>query len=335
MAQLSPDYGQDRTLATDAAIEHYCTLFDKNYLPMGLSLHASLESHAAPFHLCVVCMDEEVKEQLNRLSRKNLTAISLKDVEGPDLLSIKSTRTWQEYCWTVKPFSIGYVIKKIGNIKRVTYLDSDLFFLGNPSPIFRDFDGSGKSIMVTDHAFAPEYDVSSVSGRFCAQFMTFCPNEAGLRVLDWWRTKCIECCSAIPIDGKFGDQVYIDQWPTLFGNDLNIVPQVEKTLAPWNVSHLADRLNDRLDPIFYHFHGFRIVEPDRVRTHTGYYYISKKGMVYYDQYLAAIRSNLKDMHDIGIPTPYMPLKRDPLAPLRRVYGWLIGRRSDSFARIGL
>ncbi len=50
-------------------IEHFCTLFDHKFLLIGMSLHQSLMTHAQPFHLWIVCMDELVEEQLKILGR--------------------------------------------------------------------------------------------------------------------------------------------------------------------------------------------------------------------------------------------------------------------------
>jgi hypothetical protein len=48
-------------------------------------------------------------------------------------------------------------------VGRVTYLDADLWFRKNPTPIFQEFDKSGKDVSITDHAYSPEYDLSEKS----------------------------------------------------------------------------------------------------------------------------------------------------------------------------
>ncbi len=79
----------------------------------------------------------------------------------------------------------------------------------------------------------------------------------------WWQERCLEWCFARYEDGKFGDQVYLDQWPTLFGDRVHVVRQVEKTLAPWNVRHFAKKTRSRLEPVFYHFHALRLLAARR------------------------------------------------------------------------
>ena len=58
-------------------IEHFCTLFDSNFLPMGMTLHESLMTHSQPFHLWIICMDELVKEQLEMLNLNHVSLIPI------------------------------------------------------------------------------------------------------------------------------------------------------------------------------------------------------------------------------------------------------------------
>ena len=105
--------------------------------------------------------------------------------------------------------------------------------------LLKELDESGKHVLITEHAYAPEYDRAHDSGRFCVQFLTFDRSDSAREVMRWWQDRCVEWCFARYENGKFGDQVYLDQWPTLFGDRVHIVRQVEKTLAPWNVLYFS------------------------------------------------------------------------------------------------
>ena len=122
---------------------------------------------------------------------------------------------------------------------RATYIDADVFFLDDPRILLEELDESGKHVLITEHAYSPEYDRSHDSGRFCVQFLTFDRSPAAGEVIAWWQERCLEWCFARYENGKFGDQFYLDQWPALFGDRVHIVRQVEKTLAPWNVREFS------------------------------------------------------------------------------------------------
>lgn len=223
-------------------------------MPQGLALYSSLVKHARPFKLWVVCVDELAKEYLDQRALEGVKTIALKDVETPDLLKVKPNRTRAEYCWTLTPFAPKVVFDRDPSVPRVTYLDADLFFLKSPKPIFKEFDEFNKSVLITDHAYDPEYDHSASSGQYCVQFMTFRRSEAGERVRQWWQNKCIEWCYARTEDGKFGDQKYLDSWPDLFEKEVHILTKLDAILAPWNAKRFPYS-----SAIAWHFHGFRII----------------------------------------------------------------------------
>lgn len=285
--------------------EHFVTLFDSNFLPMGMALHDSLMTHGQPFHLWILCMDELVEEQLKRISLPNVTLLPLREVETPELLAVKAGRTRGEYCWTMTPFTFQAVFNRDSSVKRVTYLDSDVFFFDNPHILLRELETSGKHVLITEHAYDPEYiRYLTLSGRFCVQFLTFRRTQEAEKVMHWWQDRCLEWCFARFEEGKFGDQKYLDAWPELFANEVHIVQQTEKTLAPWNVKFFSKLLHGRLDPVFYHFHELRIVSPKRVRLFV-MYEISKEGLLLYDVYLAALRNAFMTLYKFGIAIPYI------------------------------
>jgi len=166
-------------------MEHYVTLFDSLFLPQGLALHRSMLRHAAPFTLWVLCMDEQAHEVLRRLDLPHVRPIKLADVETPELRRVKPTRTRGEYCWTITPFTPAFVFEREPSVQRVTYLDADMWFRQDPQPIFEQFEHSAKAVLITEHAYPPEFDQSKASGRFCVQFVTF-ERDRGEPVRRWW-----------------------------------------------------------------------------------------------------------------------------------------------------
>lgn len=238
-------------------MEHYVTIFDSGFMPQGLALYSSLVKHAGPFKLWVICVDDLGKEHLDQRALEGIKTISLKDVETPDLLRVKTDRSRAEYCWTLTPFAPKFVFSHDPSVSRVTYLDADLYLLKTPKPIFKEFEESKKSVLITDHAYDPEYDYSASSGQYCVQFMTFRRDESGERVRQWWQDRCIEWCYARAENGKFGDQKYLDSWPELFENEVHVLSKLDAILAPWNAKRFPYS-----SAIAWHFHGFRVITKD-------------------------------------------------------------------------
>jgi hypothetical protein len=232
-------------------MEHYVTLFDSLFLPQGLALHLSMERHVKDYALWILCVDDEVHGVLTNLGLPNVRLLQLSTLETEELHRVKPTRTKGEYCWTLTPFAPRFVFEADTSVARVTYLDADLWFRKHPAPIFREFDASGKHILITDHAYAPEYDQSAISGQYCVQFMTF-TRESGELVRKWWEERCIEWCYARYEKGLFGDQMYLNDWPERFGQIVHVLENKEWTLAPWNATRFPYSTG-----IIFHFQGLR------------------------------------------------------------------------------
>jgi hypothetical protein len=240
-------------------MEHYVTLFDVDFAPQGLALHRSLQRHAGPHVLWVICVDEDVERLLGELGLPDVRTIALRDVEDDALRSVKPGRTRGEYCWTLTPFSFDAVFERDDSAQRVTYVDADVWLMSDPSPVFRGFEASGAAVQITEHAYAPEHDQAATSGRFCVQFLTM--NRTGsTTVRKWWQDRCLEWCFARVEDGKFGDQKYLDDWPHQFGSLVHVTPDRSWFQAPWNATRFPYS-----EGIAYHFHGLRLIADDQVR----------------------------------------------------------------------
>jgi hypothetical protein len=239
-------------------MEHYVTLFDSLFLPQGLSLHMSMKRHVKDFTLWILCVDDEVHEVLTKLKLPHARLLQLSKLETEELLRVKSTRSKGEYCWTLTPFALRFVFEADTAVERVTYLDADLWFRKSPKVIFDELSESGKQVLITDHAYAPEYDQSATSGQYCVQFMTF-TRQGGEVVRKWWEERCIEWCYARFEDGKFGDQKYLDDWPVRFASIVHVLRDEGSALAPWNATRYPYS-----GAVFYHLHGLRVVSVKEV-----------------------------------------------------------------------
>lgn len=242
-------------------MNHFCTLFDSNYLPRGLVLYQSLLDTKEDFFLYVVCFDDLAFDILNKLNLERLKPIKLGEFENDALLKVKQERTAGEYCWTCTPHVIRYVLDTY-NLEQVTYLDADLCFYNKPSILLNELKHANGSILITEHRYTPKYDQSNTSGKYCVQFMTFNADEYGLTALEWWQERCLEWCFNRHEDGKFGDQKYLDDW-TLRFKGVHVLEHLGGGVAPWNVqqykvSVAGEKLYVNNFPlVFYHYHGYK------------------------------------------------------------------------------
>ena len=299
------------------AREHFVTLFDNNFLPMGLALHQSLAAQGRPFRLWILCMDDLVERHLRKLDLAHVSLIPLREAEDARLLAVKPGRSRGEYCWTLTPFTPQFVFERDASVRRVTYLDADLYFFAPYDAFFEEFERSGRDVLITDHSYAPKYRKRARrSGRFCVQFITFLRSEGAAKVMRWWQDRCLEWCFARVEDGKYGDQKYLDNWPVLFEREVHVLQQGNRTLAPWNVAYYQQAAGGDARPVFYHFHGLRIVSPSRLLLYSGYD-LGADGMVFYEAYLRGLRASIALLEDHDVAVPLLPLSRDLLSLLLR------------------
>jgi len=238
--------------------EYYVTLFNKDYLPQGISLYKSLYKSENNFILYVLCIDEETWDFLQQENLKNTKLLNLKDFEDKTLLKIKKERTLVEYCWTLTPLAVEWVLKECKEAKRVTYLDADLYFFKSPKKIFSELEESNKDVLITKHAYSPENDYSHITGKYVVQFITFSRGKGEI-ILEDWKTKCIKWCHNKLEDGKYGDQKYLDDWQNDFPDNVHILKTESLAMGPWNMKRFPYS-----DCIFFHFHGLKIISSKKI-----------------------------------------------------------------------
>jgi len=203
-------------------------------------------------------MDEKTKEILDKLKLNHVKIITLKEIETEALLNAKKDRTVAEYCWTLTPQTPKIVFDREPTAQRVTYLDADMFFLKSPEPIFSEFESSGKSVLITEHAYDAEYDHSQTCGQYCVQFMSFNRDKSeSFRI--WWADNCTKWCYAYKEENKFGDQKYLEQWDDQFPDEVHVLKQVEVLIAPWNAKRFPYS-----GAIAWHFHGLKLLSNNKV-----------------------------------------------------------------------
>ena len=292
-------------------MEHFVTLFDSAFLPQALALHASMERHLPSYRLWMLCVDDVAHDLLSRLALPHCALLKLSALETPELLAVKPLRGRGEYCWTLTPFASRFVFEADPSVRRVTYLDADLWFRKDPAPIFEEFDASGAHVLITDHGYAPEYDQSAKSGQYCVQFMTFARDD-GEVVRRWWEERCVEWCYARFEDGKFGDQKYLDDWPDRFKGLVHVLRQQEFAQAPWNATRYPYS-----QAVFFHFHGLRIAPGRRLDLGSIYPLPGPTVRQLYEPYIADLKHGIATLQGLGFAARPQGSSPSPLMLLRR------------------
>jgi hypothetical protein len=245
---------------------YYCTYFDKNYLLKGLALIESLQkTERVRFTVYVICLDEFTTVVLNRLRIAEVDVVPLHKIEKNDfeLISARGNRSTVEYFWTLTPSIILWLLERNVHIDVLTYLDSDLYFFSSPETIYEAFGDA--SVLIHGHRFPNILEHLAANGDYNVGLLCFRNDVRSINVLKWWRDRCNEWCYDRIENGKFGDQLYLNQWPSLF-QGLVVLNHVGAGLAPWNLIQYDIQLqpNNEItidgDPlVFFHFHALAVV----------------------------------------------------------------------------
>ena len=287
-----------------------CTLYNSLYLDKGLVLYDSLCECAKDFKLYVLCMDDKCYDVLTDLKQEHHIPVRLSDFEEGDepLLEAKGNRSVGEYCWTCSSSFIRYVLIHF-NEPVCTYIDADIYFYNDPQVLVDEMIEAGKSVMVVPHRF-PENRMkeAKIVGRYCVEFNTFLNNENSLTVLEYWRSRCLECCSNLRDGIHWGDQKYLEELVEKF-ECVHVCTNPGAGVAPWNISLYRNGNGSEvvykptemiINVVFYHYQGVTYKTREVVSTAVK---ANKKDIDYklvdtlYYQYLECINHKKQFLND--------------------------------------
>jgi hypothetical protein len=246
-------------------MRHYCTYFDRRYAAHGLALYRSLQRHAAPFRLHILCLDDECARLLSRHCPAEIRLIPLREVEErfPELRGAKADRQPVEYYFTLSPALPLYCLTQDGAPDAVAYVDADLFLYGSPEPLWQEFEGA--SVQMFRHHFEGDDHDACRRGKYNVGVLFFRADANAEAALRWWLASCVRWCRDEAVEGKYADQMYLDEFERRFGG-VAVSARCGAHVGPWNLVY-SNRLVRRgtalafgAEPlIFFHFHGLRIV----------------------------------------------------------------------------
>lgn len=241
----------------------FCTILSKFRVYQGIALYRSLLHNAKEFRMYILCIDEDSYSICSKMNLQNAVLIREVDLGNEKLFHKRYERELNEFCWTVKPFLVEYIFEQCAPNDYVTYVDSDICFFNNPTPIYLDH--TGCDVLLSEHNYSINYrSVENVCGKYNSGFIIFKNEENARHIVKWWQDRCMEWCYDRTEADKFGDQKYLDFVPVIFKKVCSIIT-AGVNIGPWNEAQYNYRLEggvihvnkDRL--ICYHFSGFRIV----------------------------------------------------------------------------
>jgi len=241
----------------------FVTLFDRHYAARGVLLARSLGAHLPGATLYVVCLDSDTRRLLEAQALSGVRLIALSAIEAfdPRLQAIKSSRATIEYYYTLSPALPRFLLAREPGLERVTYLDADLYFFGDPSAALESV--SDASISAIEHRYSSLWDGTAQCGRFNVGLLSFKRSAEASACLERWQTQCIEQCpDHNDSSHAYGDQLYLNEWPARYPN-FAVIHHPGANLAPWNVrTHTLKPsalglLVDGKPLLFFHFHGLR------------------------------------------------------------------------------
>ena len=211
----------------------FCSIVSEEYLAKALTLYYSLEKKAVNFHIWFCVMDKKAYEVLQKMKLKNATLISVEDIEGKNIeaLGIKEGRSLKEYCWTLKPAVIEYVMDNF-HTERLIYCDADVCFSFDPNVIYKDWDTYSCFMCMPRNLEDTQY----MHGLYQSELLGFKNDHYGRDILSWWKNQCFNWCFDYfdAANERWGDQRYLIYVPRLFEN-IKLCENLEINAASWNI----------------------------------------------------------------------------------------------------
>ena len=281
-------------------MRYYATLCDYAYLPRALVLYESLVKHSSEaFRLNVLPLDSKTEDILTEMELPSLCVLGYCAFENDQRLrGLAESRTRQEYAWTCASQLCEWLLFcEDCSYLELTYLDADMMFFSDPKQVFDEI--GERSIGIIPHRFIPEKQYLAVNGQFNVSWVSFKNTPAGRDCLSTWARQVRERCSATE---GCGDQKYLDEWPSKYGDEVCVIQNPGAGLAPWNMNQYSITDGPCVDGrsvVFYHYHEFRMYENGESYT-SGYPLRTSDVRKIYDPYIDAYKRAKETIESLRI-----------------------------------
>lgn len=254
----------------------FFTLVDKNFVLRALTLYKSFKIFNKKNKFIIVTLDDKSFELVKKFKDKDLISLNVLDFDLKIVTKIRETRTYIEYCWTMKSIAFSYIFDNFKDLTWLFYLDSDSMVFSK----FKSFNDEKYDVLLTPHRPLNIFFKKIVKhvGRFNAGFLGIKNNTNGRNILKFWKNRCIESCLVLPEKKEYGDQKYLSEIPKKFLK-ININPNDGLNVAPWNLCDEKNIISYKNLPkhlIFYHMQGFKIYNLNIFNLYSDDFFVCKK-----------------------------------------------------------
>ncbi len=238
------------------------TVCDKNYLIRALTMYRSARQQMPDVKVWFMCMDEETKNLIDGLKLEGVVTKRPEEINDPELMAVKNTRTAGEFAMTTKAAWLEYILKTgtVTDGQVLAFVDADIFFFQSLEEITTTMRLDHKSIGITSHRLPASAEAKAEKvGPYNSGFEIFIIAKESRICLRDWRLDCLDWCYLKPAPGGVGDQRYLTYWPKRYQSVYDI-PHKGVNAGSWNLPYfklglVSGRWQMDDDPLIcYHFH---------------------------------------------------------------------------------
>jgi hypothetical protein len=222
-----------------------------------------------------------------------------------------------EFVFTLTPFLIKYALETADPGEVAVFLDADLFFFQDPVQVLECMGESDVGII--PHSYSERNKkLLSQYGTYNVGWVGIRNSRNGHKCADWWAERCLEWCEDVPVEGKYADQGYLDQFLNLFEN-VKVLENRGFNLAPWNTSDQVIlknsnglvTLGDHTPLNFFHFHGLKRFGKWMITSQLNYRSPASKPLMehVYKPYLRALQKAEAELEEQASGRPIQKLVR--------------------------
>jgi hypothetical protein len=185
----------------------------------------------------------------------------------------------------------------------VNYLDSDQYFFGAPVPVIEALKDADIAIVPHDFPKKDAYKVKLV-GSFNAGAVFFAKSELAYRCVKRWREQCLDWCYDKLDNSRLGDQMYLDEWPALYGDRVIQLRGRGVNIGTWNLGNYKVSMRDGrifLDGsplILFHFHRLKTYLDRNKELHAYPAFVADRNI--FRPYIRSLSQAVKEISALGI-----------------------------------